>query len=429
MSSFVGTETGEALRAAASGNELLTRPLTVSLVSPISAQANGGTAAYIRFLGTELSKQGHKVSGVARIRTDITQNLLFDKTNAEGSEGAVVEHDQWKTQLIAPKSTHRLLLKNLLRLMTRPGLETVAINGIQAAYGDSIERAIPADTDLIHYIGTGWEMFSYAALAVARRRGIPFVVTPFVHPAEWGDSALDARLYNQADAVLVCSGHEQKHLESKGVQPALFRRIGIAPAMTVKGEGQRFREKYNLGDRPLVFFMGRRQEYKGYHALCRAMVEVVKAIPDACLMVAGPDVEPPYPQLPTGTLLDMNVLPDLQEKSDAMAACDVFCMPSSAEAFGIVYVEAWAESRPVVAGPAPAVQELVENGVNGYRVSQNPPEIAAALIPLLKDRELCARLGKAGYEKQQTHFTWDAVTRRHLEIFREALLRRWTARN
>lgn len=425
--SFVGAETGEALRAErATGTSILTRPLRICLVAPVSAEANGGTAAYIRYLGTNLRKQGHEVRGVARLRTEVKRSLQYELTDA-GANTNFVEHEGWRTQLIAPNEAYRPLLKNVLKMLPRPALEGTAIRTFQNAYRASLERAIPHEVDVVHYTGTGYELLSYAALSVARRRGAAFTITPFVHPGEWGDSPVDARLYNQVDIVCACSGYEQSHLESKGVNPALFRRIGVAPAVTASGDRARFRARHNLGDRPLILFLARKQNYKGYHALCRAMAEVVKAVPDVCLVAAGPDVEPPYPAIPEGALLDLGELTpgpeDAQHKADALAGCDVFCMPSTAEAFGIVYVEAWANGMPVIAGSAPAVQELVENGVNGYRVTHDSAEIAEALIPLLQDPAMRERMGRAGREKQQTYFTWESVSDRHIEVFREALLR------
>lgn len=150
------------------------------------------------------------------------------------------------------------------------------------------------------------------------------------------------------------------------------------------------------------------------------MPQVLTAIPDTCLVAVGPDREPPYPAVPETALLDLGVASET-DKADALAACDVFCLPSENEAFGIVYAEAWSYGKPVIGGPAPAVRELITEGVNGYCVAQDEDAIAAALIRLLNDPALRERLGTEGYRVQQEHFTWPSVTEKHRSVFCNAL--------
>jgi len=196
----------------------------------------------------------------------------------------------------------------------------------------------------------------------------------------------------------------------------------MAPAANLDGDGSRFRTKHALGDRLLILFLARRQEYKGYHALRQAMNKLLIQFPSACLVVAGEDSEPPYPALTNENVLDLGSLRSLpaevQEKSDALAACDIFCMPSTAEAFGLVYAEAWSYGKPVVGGMAPALKELIEDGVNGFRVSQDPEAIAERLTLLCGDPQLRAKLGAAGQAKQQQFFTWPSVVSTHLRTWR-----------
>jgi glycosyltransferase involved in cell wall biosynthesis len=274
--------------------------------------------------------------------------------------------------------------------------------------------------DVVHYVGNGWELLGFAALSVARRRRAAFTLLPAVHPGAWGDSSLDVSLYNQADAVFCLSDYERAHLTGLGVEPARLCVTGLAPASDARGDGERFRSRHGLGDRPLILFIARKQRYKGYHALCEAMSDVIKAVPEACLITIGPDGEPPYPPVPSPAILDLGETGEA-EKADALAACDVFCMPSTAESFGLVYVEAWSYGKPVVAGPAPAVRELVTEGCSGFCVRQQPDEIAAVLIRLLSHPDFGRRIGAQGRCLQQARFTWDAVGEVHRQVFAEVI--------
>lgn len=108
---------------------------------------------------------------------------------------------------------------------------------------------------------------------------------------------------------------------------------------------------------------------------------------------------------------------DEQTKADALAACDIFCMPSDSESIGIVYVEAWPYGKVVIGGPAPAACELIQDGVGGLYIAQTEDAIAEAVVRLRDDGDLRRRLREAGRQKQRERFTWDAVL-----VAREAAL-------
>src|SRR5690606_3140454 len=58
-------------------------------------------------------------------------------------------------------------------------------------------------------------------------------------------------------------------------------------------------------------------------------------------------------------LIKLGRLPD-EERRDFYAALDVFSMPSRTDSFGIVFLEAWANAKPVVAAASGGVVEVVE---------------------------------------------------------------------
>ena len=77
--------------------------------------------------------------------------------------------------------------------------------------------------------------------------------------------------------------------------------------------------------------------------------------------------------------------------------CDVFCLPSVQEGFGIVFLEAMAAARPIVAARAAAVPEVVADGVSGLLAEPESDEaLANALARLRSDPALRASLGQAG---------------------------------
>jgi glycosyltransferase involved in cell wall biosynthesis len=90
-------------------------------------------------------------------------------------------------------------------------------------------------------------------------------------------------------------------------------------------------------------------------------------------------------------------------------ACDVVCVPSRNEPFGIVLLEAWSAGKPVVAtingGPA----EYVWHEVNGLRVYANPDSIAWGLGTLFTNFEWGRWMGRNGRVAVETAFSWNTI--------------------
>lgn len=394
---------------------VLTKPLRVCIVSGGSPKNVGGLASYMRFLSQHLSQEC-KVTVVSRFTGDDRSDDMYSGFQ----EPEIVDNGSYQIHIISSNSLWRPVLRKLRSLVSRPPLQKLALWVYGQAYRRSLSKAIPQQVDVVHFVGVGWELLGFLALAEAKKRKAAFTVLPAVHPGDWGDSPLDISFYNQANAVLVLSESEQGHLVRLGVEPSRLHVSGLAPASEATGDAARFRREHGLGERPLILFVGRKDRGKGYHALREAMPRILAAVPDACLVVIGPDREPPYPDVPKAALLDLGRAEEAV-KADALAACDVFCLPSEQESFGIVYVEAWAYGKPIVGGSAPAVRDLVTEGVNGYCVTQDKEQIAGILLRLLRDPALRQELGKNGRQLQQSHYAWDAVTKLHQQIFRQVV--------
>jgi phosphatidylinositol alpha-1,6-mannosyltransferase len=83
------------------------------------------------------------------------------------------------------------------------------------------------------------------------------------------------------------------------------------------------------------------------------------------------------------------------------------------EGFGIVYIEASACGKPVVAGCTGGAPEAVLDGETGLLVDpEDPKAISDALIRILVDSDLATRLGKRGRERAEREFAWSVVAAR-----------------
>jgi phosphatidylinositol alpha-1,6-mannosyltransferase len=105
-------------------------------------------------------------------------------------------------------------------------------------------------------------------------------------------------------------------------------------------------------------------------------------------------------------------------------ACDLFAMPNrdihgDTEGFGLVFMEANACAKPVIAGRAGGTGSAVEDGLNGLRVDgEDVAAVEAGIARLLDDPEEARRMGQAGRDRTASRFTSDqraALIRRLLD--------------
>jgi glycosyltransferase involved in cell wall biosynthesis len=93
-----------------------------------------------------------------------------------------------------------------------------------------------------------------------------------------------------------------------------------------------------------------------------------------------------------------------RDLADRYRRAAIFCLPSRQEGFGIVFLEAMAHARPIVAARAAAVPETVSDGEVGFLAEPNDPDaFARGLAALLADRDLRRRMGEAGRRRVEDY--------------------------
>jgi glycosyltransferase involved in cell wall biosynthesis len=157
---------------------------------------------------------------------------------------------------------------------------------------------------------------------------------------------------------------------------------------------------------------------KGLPAAIRALARV----PHLHLLAVSASPAGPFRALIDGEGMAerVHLLPATTQIERYYAAADIFVFPSFYDSFGMVVTEAMASGLPVVCSMAAGAAELIDDGVNGLVVSDpwDATAMAAAIGRLVGDPELRRRLGAAARRSVEP-YTWDAVARQTMDVYRE----------
>jgi len=116
--------------------------------------------------------------------------------------------------------------------------------------------------------------------------------------------------------------------------------------------------------------------------------------------------------------------PSDAELSELMSQTWAFCLPSSYEGFGLPYLEAMAHGVPAVGSPNPGARLLLGDGRG---ILAEDAELGQRLVEVLSDESLRESLIGRGYQRAE-EFSWERMTARHEQAYREAIARWSTQR-
>jgi glycosyltransferase involved in cell wall biosynthesis len=94
---------------------------------------------------------------------------------------------------------------------------------------------------------------------------------------------------------------------------------------------------------------------------------------------------------------------------DLFKGCDIVCVPSRNEPFGIVILEGWSAHKPVVSTKRGGPAEFVWHGINGLQVDDNADSVSWGIGTLLADHNRCRWMGRNGRAAVDAAFSWDMI--------------------
>jgi glycosyltransferase involved in cell wall biosynthesis len=272
------------------------------------------------------------------------------------------------------------------------------------------------------------------AAPIARALGIGRVVETYHGREAWRQGALRGRFVVDrlvarlvTRVIAVSRGAADFLIHGKGY-PA--HKVVVVPngrdltRFTPGAHREAVRKELGLDrDAPVVGVVGRLETQKGHVYLLDAWPQVVRAHPDARLLVVGEGSlrDALVRQARDGHVADSVIFTGYRSDIPRILdATDVLALPSLHEGMPLTVIEAAAAGRPAVATAVDGTPEVVRDGETGYLVPPaDPAALAEALLAMLGDADALARMGGEAYRWARERFDIDAHVEATARVYRE----------
>ena len=204
------------------------------------------------------------------------------------------------------------------------------------------------------------------------------------------NDALAAPAVRGADAVRTVSTQTTGLVRALGVEPA-----AIFPSYV---DAQAFLERppAPLPEQPRAVFVGVLERYKAFDTLVEAWRVAAPRVPGAVLHIVGDGTMRDRAQALVGPQCEWSPRLSSEQVAAAMDDAWLVCLPSRSEGLPRVALEAACRGRAIVGGNRAGIPDVVVDGENGLLVDPDDVRgLADALVRILADREVAARLGAA----------------------------------
>lgn len=303
-------------------------------------------------------------------------------------------------------------------------------------------RELVKDADIIHIMGH-WTLLNALVYIAAQRAKRPYVVCPAGALPIYGRSKILKGIYNllvgkaiirNACGWIAVTSGEYPHFRAYGIAS---EKVSVIPNgvceedfNSLESESE-FRLKFNLGNAPIVLFMGRLNPIKGPDLLLEAFSRIKEVIHDYQLVFAGPDEGM---KAILARIAAENGITDRvrflgyiggNDKTSAYRAARLLVVPSRHEAMSIVALEAGMCGTAVMLTDQCGFGEIKEVDTC-LEVPASVEGIASGMQQLLTNPALIEKVSVAFQALVKGRFTWHSIVREYIGLY-EMLISKRTA--
>lgn len=292
------------------------------------------------------------------------------------------------------------------------------------------------EADIVHLMGH-WTLLNAFVYLIARSLNKPYVLCPAGALPIFGRSKLLKKFYNfvigkkivqNAAGWIATTEAEKLQFVEYGIDPAQVEFIpnSIAVPKLSPNSENKFAEKFSLGKRPFILFLGRLSPIKGPDLLISAFCSLLDQLKEFNLVMAGPD---------DGMLEGLKEIVAKNNANDrvhfigfvggadkvqAYQAATILAIPSRQEAMSLVVLEAGAVGTPAVFTDQCGLDKFAYDGC-GWMVPATVEGISAGLTTALKDVAVIEAMGTKVSSYVEKNYSWPAVIKIYQKMYRHLI--------
>lgn len=245
-------------------------------------------------------------------------------------------------------------------------------------------------------------------------------------------SSLEKKCIKSSDKLIAVSNFTKRQIiNSYNIDPSRIKVIYNGTYSKdysyARDEILRIKSKFNLGEHPIILFVGRVNDpRKGLDFLLRAIKRVLENT-EVTLLIVGKGDQSEARKLIDYLGISNNVIfsgfADDNFLKACYSLCTIYVCSSKLEGFGLTLIEAMSAGKPVIATNVGAIPEIIVNGVNGALVESGDIDgMCKAICILLKDQKLADNIGRKNAQYIVGKFSWGANAQQLLDIYNDLLV-------
>ncbi|MFN6481888.1 MULTISPECIES: glycosyltransferase [unclassified Nostoc] len=285
-------------------------------------------------------------------------------------------------------------------------------------------------------------LFSYPstiAMAIARLKKVPYIVTPHGLLCEWSlqQSKRRKQTYfqlieqanlNSSQTIHFTSQKEQQEVSLLELQTSNFvLPLGLSLPTQISDAPKRLRQKFNIPlNEPVILFLSRLHYKKGLEYLIPALSKLTHY--HFTFILAGngtPDYEAQIESLLVSNgLRDRTLVVGFVEgetKDILMQGSDLFVLTSYSENFAVSVLEALAVGVPVLVTPGVALAAVVKENQIGYVPEMNVTAITDALENYFINPQQAKKMGDRARKLICENYTWDRIASKLISVYTDMI--------
>jgi len=363
--------------------------------------AISGSELYLMQLLPELKRRGYEVQVMILFPTHPpTTKPFIDHFTSHG----IVSHEIYGHNALSP----RLFMK-LRRILKKEKFDIVQSNLVHADFWIAVMKWLFFPTLKIVSVKHG-----YHGGYSARYGNDPSHLWKTMY---YWLQRFSARYANYN--LTISQGVYDMYIRGKMAPPDKLRNIYYGLDLEAKTKQVTEREP----EEKFALLLGRLERYKGHELVMKAWKKVMEKNPAwKCYFIGNGSDEARFLQVKEELQLGEAVkFCGYQANPHQFIKDSRFMLVTSRwEGFGMIILESWAHKKAIIAVDAPAMNEVIEEGVNGLLVKQDDADgLAEKIIWMFEHPEEANQFGKAGNEKLLSYFTLERMTNETEEVYKK----------